>query len=29
MLYETYETENNIKCAIIQYFQYGLELNYF
>lgn len=29
MLYEAYETENNIRYAIIQYFQYGLELNYF
>lgn len=29
MLYETYETENNIRHGVIKYFQYGLELNYF
>ena len=29
MLYEAYETENDIRYSIIQYFQYGLELKYF
>lgn len=29
MLYEAYETEDDIRYSIIQYFQYGLELKYF